>query len=368
MSDSSIGLKDSSIGLKDSSIGLKDSRIGIGVIGAGYWGPNLIRNFHEIENSRVLWVADLSKSNLEKFSRRYPQVKTTSDYQEVLADENVRAVVVATPAVTHFKIAKAALEAGKDVLVEKPLTCSVEDSEALVALARERDLILMVGHLMVYHPAIQFIKSLIEKNELGRIYYLYSTRVNLGKVRTEENTLWNFAPHDVSMILYLLGIAPEKVSASGAAYLQKGIEDVAFMTLHFPDQILAHCHVSWLDPHKVRRLTVVGDKKMVVFDDTAGAEVRIYDKGVDKVQTYETYGESLTIRSGDINIPRLPAREPLKEECSHFLSCVKDRKKPLTDGISGLEVLKVLVGADTSIHGKGEPVQLNSKPKVMEAG
>ncbi|MDP7422804.1 MAG: Gfo/Idh/MocA family oxidoreductase [bacterium] len=338
---------------------MNNDKIGIGVIGAGYWGPNLIRNFHELQESEVLWVADLSQDSLDKISRRYPSVSTTPDFNNVLADKRVKAVVIATPAVTHFEIAKAALEAGKDVMVEKPLTCSVEESEILVKMAGDRNLVIMVGHLMVYHPAIQYMKSMIDKNELGRIYYLYSTRVNLGKVRTHENTLWNFAPHDISMILYLLGRTPDKVSASGAAYLQSGIEDVAFMTLHFPDETLAHCHVSWLDPHKVRRLTVVGDKKMMVFDDTAGAEVRIYDKGVDRVPTYETYGESLTIRIGDINIPKLPSREPLKEECSHFLTCVRERKQPVTDGASGLEVLKVLVGADRSIRKKGTPVMLD---------
>ncbi|GAJ04551.1 unnamed protein product, partial [marine sediment metagenome] len=234
--------------------------------------------------------------------------------------------------------------------------------EELIRLAEEGGRILMVGHIMEYHPASLRLKEYLDKEELGRIYYLYASRVNLGKVRDIENALWSFAPHDLSLMMFLLDKAPLSVSATGACYLQPGVEDVVFVSLTFEEQIMAHIHVSWLDPHKSRRLTIVGSKKMVVFDDAASSEkIWLYDKGVESQLDYNTYGEYLSLRTGDIIIPKLESVEPLKTECQHFLDCVRERKKPRSDGLDGLRVLRVLDAAQESLKRGGVPVKLSVK-------
>jgi len=331
----------------------------IGQVGLGAWGKNLLRNFYYLPRCELKIGCDQDSQRLERFRREYSSVRFTTDFGEILSDEELQAVVVATPPESHYPLAKAALKAGKDCFVEKPLVLKVEEGEELVELAQREGNVLMVGHIMEYHPAALKLKELIDSGELGKIYYLYSTRVNLGKVREIENALWSFAPHDVSIILYLLDEEPVRVTANGMAYLREGIEDVAFSTLYFADGMLAHIHVSWLDPHKIRKVTVVGQKKMAVFDDMESAEkIRIYDKGVDTHKDYASYGEYLSLRHGDILIPKLDLVEPLKAECAHFLQCVENRSTPKSDGRDGLRVLRVLAAAQRSLENGGTPIEI----------
>jgi len=333
--------------------------IRIGQIGVGAWGKNLLRNFATLGDCQVVACSDLDSGVLERVEDTYPHIRVSPDPLEVIKNPEVQAVVVATPASTHYGLAKQALQVGKDVFVEKPLTLSLKDAEDLVDTAERQGRILMVGHLMEYHPALVQLKQYIDEGQLGEVYYIYSTRVNLGKIRKDENALWSFAPHDISMALYLLGEEPKRVAAVGQYYLQVGVEDVAFLTLHFCDRIMAHIHVSWLDPHKIRKLTVVGSKKMAVFDDTQSAEmIRLYDKGVDQVFDYETYGEALSLRVGDVIIPRVKMSEPLRIECQHFLDCIARRRPPRSDGQDGLRVVRVLEAAQQSMDQGGRPVEI----------
>jgi predicted dehydrogenase len=333
--------------------------IKIAQIGLGAWGKNLLRNFVAQRGARVVAVCDASTQALEAAQRNYPTVDITTKPEEIFGRAEVDAVVIATPPASHFELAMAAVEAGKDVFVEKPLVLSSADGLRLVKRAEEKGRILMVGHIMVHHPASLKLKEYIDSGELGRIYYVYATRVNLGKVRDIENAMWSFAPHDISLIVFLLGKRPVRVSAVGQAYLQSGIQDVAFVTLQFPDDTLGHIHTSWLDPHKDRNLTVVGSKKMVLFDDTQATEkIKVYDKGVDARQDYATYGEYLSLRTGDIVIPNVPTAEPLALECRHFLDSVENRTRPRSDGRSGLEVLRILEAAQQSMDSGGKPVDL----------
>jgi len=331
----------------------------IGLIGCGAWGKNLLRNFSNLPGCVLVSCCDEDPRQIKKLSPDYPRVKFTERYTEIIGDPELDAVVISTPPASHFELSRSAILSGKDVFVEKPLVLKVKEGEELVRLAEEKKRILMVGHIMEYHAATLKLKEYIEKGELGRIYYLYSTRVNLGKVRDIENALWSFAPHDISMILFLLDKDPVSVTATGECYLQKGIEDVAFMTMHFEDGVMAHVHVSWLDPHKDRKLTVVGNKKMAVFDDTRSAEkIWIYDKGVETKQDYSTYGEYLSLRFGDILIPRIESTEPLRMECQHFVECVAHRRTPRSDGRDGLRVLRVLDAAQRSLKMGGTPVKI----------
>ena len=332
--------------------------IRLAVIGAGHWGPNLIRNFGAQDEAVVSTVCDVDEEVLSKIRSQYPTVGLTADSNDVMKDADIDAVVVASSAVSHAPLVRAALEAGKDVFVEKPLALSVKDGEELVGLAEKKKRILMVGHLLEYHPAVEWIKNHIDKGSLGDIRYVYSTRVNLGKLRREENALWSFAPHDISVILFLVGSEPQEVTARGQAYLQDGVEDVVFLTIQFPDKVMAHIHVSWLDPHKIRKFTIVGSKEMVVFDDVESSEkIRVYDKGVDYKGSYDSYGELLTLRIGDIHIPKVAMKEPLKIECQTFIESVQTRKPPRTDGHDGLRVLRVLDAAQKSLDGGGIPVK-----------
>lgn len=331
----------------------------LAVIGAGYWGPNLIRNFSQLADCNLKAIADLEEENLRRISDSYPKAKKTSLTSEVFQAEEIEAVVIATTAETHYELAREALEAGKDVFVEKPLTLDVQHGRELVELAEERGRILMVGHLLLYHPAVKRLKDYVDSGELGDLYYVYSTRVSLGQVRKSENALWSFAPHDVYVVTYLLDEKPEKVTATGESYLRDGVFDVAFIALHFPDRKLAHIHVSWLDPHKIRKITLVGSRKMVVFDDTESAEkIRLYDKGVDYRPAFADYPESLSLRIGDIHIPKVDATEPLRLECQHFIDCVANRQRPLSDGENGLEVVEILKAAQRSLDAGGQPVEL----------
>jgi predicted dehydrogenase len=335
--------------------------IKIGLIGCGAWGKNLLRNFSNLPGCVLLSCCDENPKLIENLRPSYPKAEFTLKSAEIIENPNLDAVVIATPPASHFQLCQEAILADKDVFVEKPLVLDTKQGEELVELAEKKRKILMVGHIMEYHTATLKLKEYIDKGELGRVYYLYSTRVNLGKVRDIENALWSFAPHDISMILFLLEKEPTSVTATGRCYLQKdkGIEDVVFMNMHFEDGTMAHVHVSWLDPHKERRLTVVGDKKMAVFDDTRSAEkIWIYDKGVDTKQDYSTYGEYLSLRFGDVLIPQIPSTEPLKTECQHFVDCVQNRKRPRSDGKDGLRVSKVLDAAQRSLKMGGSPVRI----------
>jgi predicted dehydrogenase len=333
--------------------------VSIGQIGLGAWGRNLLRTFYNIPEAGLKIGCDVSTEQLSRISGAFPGVTWTKDYSELVSDSDINAVVIATPPADHFQLASRALEAGKDVFVEKPLALNVDDGRKLVELADKNDRILMVGHIMEYHPASLKLKEFISSGKLGRVYYLYSSRVNLGKVRDIENSLWSFAPHDISLIMFLLGKIPVGVTSTGASYLQKEIEDVSFLTLHFEDKTMAHIHVSWLDPHKERKLTVVGSKMMAVFDDTESTEkIRLYDKGVDTKLDYTTYGEYLSLRAGDILIPKVDSTEPLMAECKHFIDCVQNRKRPISDGNDGLRVLTVLTAAQDSMQKGGAPVEI----------
>ena len=290
----------------------------------------------------------------------YPSVEVVDDFQVVLDDPAVAAIVVATHAPSHFEVAEAALRADRDVFVEKPLCLSGDEAATLCRLAEESGRILMVGHLLLYHPAVERLKALIEEGELGDVLYIYAQRVNLGVVRREENAWWSLAPHDISVANYLLGSCPEAVSATGSCYLQseRGIEDVVFATLHYPDGRMAHVHVSWLDPHKTRKLTVVGSKKMAVFDDTSpDQKLAVFDKGVEPPATL-SYEEGVRIRTGDILIPALKMAEPLRRECMAFLDAVRTRKAPVADGASGLHVVRALEGGSASLAQGGARIEL----------
>jgi predicted dehydrogenase len=313
----------------------------IGVAGLGYWGPNLARNFAEL--GRLSWLCDLDEDLRTTFAARYPGARVTGSFDELLAADDVEGVVVATPVPTHYALAKRALEAGKHVLVEKPPAMRASEIDELVALADERGLVLMPGHLLLYHPGVRKLKQLIDAEELGEVLCVYGNRQNLGIVRTDENALWSLGVHDLSVILYLLDEEPEEAVAYGRDFLTEGVEDVVFCYLRFPSGKIAHMHLSWLDPHKMRRMTVVGREKMVVFDDMElERKVTVYEKSPWK--RAETYGEWQT-RSGDIYVPKIATDEPLKLECQEFLRLIAgegDRRKVADDGARVVRALERL--------------------------
>jgi predicted dehydrogenase len=329
----------------------------IGLVGYGYWGPNLARNFHALADAHLVAVADADAKRLDEPARLYA-ARTCTDYRELLADPTLDAVAVSTPARTHFEIAHAALERGKHVLIEKPLAMSSEEARRLIALAEQNKRVLMVGHTFEHNPAVWKIRELIEQRAIGDVYYIYANRVNLGRVQRDINALWSIAPHDISILLYVLGAMPLEVSARGATYLNENVEDVVFVTLTFPNKVLAHVHASWLDPSKVRQMTIVGSEKMIVYDDVdTEARLRIYDKGVYKRGA--DYGEfQLKIHSGDINIPKIDMSEPLRNECAHFVDCVREGKRPRTDGENGLRVVRVLEAAQESLAKNGAAIAI----------
>lgn len=334
-------------------------KIKVGQIGLGDWGKNLLRNFIGIINCQVAVACDSNGSTCLRVTEMFPGLATTGKYENLLDDSALDAIIIATPPALHYEMAMRAIEAGKDVFVEKPLVLDLEQGKKLVALAQKNNRILMVGHIMLYHPASLLLKKYIDCGELGEIHYLYSQRINLGKVRDIENSLWSFAPHDISLMMFLLGKMPVRVNATGAAYLQKNVEDVCFITIQFEDKTLAHIHVSWLDPHKIRKLTIVGSKKMAVFNDTESAEkIWLYDKGINARLDYSSYSEYMSLRIGDITLPRVPGGEPLRAECLHFLECVATRQQPRSDGRDGLRVLAVLQAAQQSLERGGVPVEI----------
>ncbi len=329
----------------------------VAVVGCGAWGRNLVRTFHTLPGSRLLAACDIDERRLVQMRAQFPGLRTTVELASVLAEPALEAVVVGTSAVAHKEVALAAIASGRHVYVEKPLTLSAADAVEVAEAARARGVVLMVGHLLLYHPAVLYLRRLLDEGRLGDVHYMYSRRVNLGTVRRDEDALWSFAPHDVSVMNFLMGAQPESVSARGQAYLQPGIADVAFVALRYPGGRLGQIHVSWLDPHKERRLTIVGSRQMAVFDDGEATEkVRIYDKGADVSREYATYGEYLGLRHGDVLIPRIEATEPLAAEGTHFLDCVRTGAKPRTDGAEGVAVVRVLEAASESLRLDGAPV------------
>lgn len=337
---------------------MSENILNVAIVGAGYWGKNLVRNFATAKRCSLKYVCDLDKKLLAVQKKNFPSIVTTTNLEEVLSDTEIDAVVIATEVPTHFEIAQKSLEAGKHTYVEKPLTLKADDAKALVELAKEKKLKLMVGHLLEYHPAVNFLKEMIDKGQLGQPYYMYTQRVNLGIVRQDENAWWSLAPHDISVICYLLGSEPVSVAAHGQCYLQKNIEDVVFATIKFADGKVANVHCSWLDPHKIRKMTVVGSEKMVTFDDMEATEkIRIYDKGAAvKHDITTSYAEVISLRFGDIVIPKVPSGEPLALECKHFIDCVLDGMPIRSDGIEGLRVVRVLEAGQKSLKSNGEPV------------
>ncbi|MFZ0680836.1 Gfo/Idh/MocA family protein [Candidatus Binatus sp.] len=336
---------------------------GIGVVGLGYWGPNWVRNLHQSQAARRIVACDLDQKRRLHVSQLYSDLETTSHFEDLLNDDDIEGIVVATPVGTHYGMAKRALEAGKSVLVEKPMATSNEDANDLVKTAREKNLILMVGHTFEYSAPVLKMHDIIASGELGDVFYISSVRANLGLFQRDVNVTWDLATHDISIILNLMnGHEPEAVSCQGESHYGSGVEDVAMLTLRFERNVIAFIHVSWLDPDKIRRTTVVGSRKMLVYDDTAPQEkIRIYDKGVTAQKYYDTFGEfQFSYRYGDIQIPRIEEKEPLFCECEHFVNCIKSGQTPNTDGVNGARVVSVLEAANYSLRRGGLMVPLGA--------
>jgi predicted dehydrogenase len=328
----------------------------VGVVGLGYWGPNLARNFEAIEDAELGWCCDRDPASRERWSGSFPSARFTAELDEMLADDDLDAVVITTSVSSHAELAERALEAGKHCLVEKPLARDAAAAERLATLAERRGLTLMAGHLLEYHPGIERLRELVRDDELGAIRYLASRRLNLGKVRSDENALWSLGAHDVSVLLTLVDEAPIEAWAHGAAFLSDGIEDVVFAFLRYPSGVVAHLHLSWLDPHKERRLTVVGSRRMATFDEMAlERKLTVFDRGFDR--SFESYGEYIT-RSGAAWSPAVSNREPLRIECEHFLHCVRTGERPRSDGESGIRVVRVLEALEGSLRSGGSAVEV----------
>ena len=322
----------------------------VGVVGLGYWGPNLARNFDRLPGARLAWICDASDAARARLGAAFPGTRACASLEEMLADPGLDAVAVATPVSTHAAIAEKVLGAGKHCFVEKPLAQSVTEAEGVVAAAERADRVLMVGHLLEYHPGLEKLKAIADSGDLGGLFYLYGNRLNLGKLRADENALWSLGAHDVSVLLRLAGEEPAELEAFGESYMRHGVEDVVFCHLRFPSGLSAHLHLSWLDPHKERRFTVVGSKRMATFDDMAlEQKVTVYDKGFD--QDFSSYGEYIA-RSGDVWSPRVSNEEPLRIECRHFLDCVREGREPRSGAESGVRVVRVLEQLDRSLRSR----------------
>ena len=325
-------------------------KLKVAQIGVGYWGPNLLRNLITNKNCDVKRVVDYSKERQQFVSGLYPSIKVSGKIDEIINDQNIDAVIIATPVATHFDLAMRCLEAGKHILVEKPMATTVEEVQQIGKLAKKNNLVAMVGHTFLFNSAVRYVKTLIESGELGDIRYIYSQRVNLGRIRNDVDALWNLAPHDVSIIQYWLNEPePVSVSRSGQAYVQDGIDDVVFLNINYPGNIMAHIHVSWLDPHKIRRMTVVGSKKMVVYDDIAENKIIIYDKGIDRLAILGEHMDfdnpssfNFSHRSGDVIMPKINWVEPLKTEIAHFVECIQHSTSCLTDAYHAEKVVNIL--------------------------
>ncbi len=331
----------------------------VAIVGLGYWGPNLLRNLYETRRCHRLVACDLNASKLERAQLRYPSIEVTTDFNTVITDGDIDAVVIATPVSTHAPLAQAALEAGKHVFVEKPMASNKEEAMQLIDLAERHQRVLMVGHTFEFSPPVLKIKEVIERGDLGDIFYISSSRVNLGLHQKDISVIWDLAPHDFSSIFFWLDEMPKYISAMGRDYVQRGIPDVAFINLEFASGVIAHVQVSWLAPSKLRRTTLIGSDKMLVYDDTENIEkVKIFDKGVD-YKDPETFGEyQLSYRAGDVVSPRLDTYEPLFKEMEHFLDCCETGQRPKTDGYNGLRVVKALEAAEKSLRNGSQVVEI----------
>lgn len=353
---------------------MNNKRTVLAQIGCGYWGPNLLRNFSAQPDCWVKLVADTNEERLAYVSANFPKTQTVKDIGSVLSDPEIDAVIVATPADSHYLLVKQVLESNKHVFVEKPLATSTKEADELTALARDKSLTLMAGHTFLYNAAVRYAKKLLDEGELGQVYYIYSQRLNLGQVRSDVNAWWNLAPHDVSILLYLMNDElPVAVSATGVSYIQPGIEDVVFATLKWASGITAHIHVSWLDPGKVRKMTLVGSRKMVVYDDVSDDKIMIYDKGVDRVpkigeqMDYDQLNSyQLVHRTGDVWLPRIFFEEPLKLEAAHFLECLASGQTPLTGPKHARDVVAVLEATHTALQ-TGQSVLLSDAAGAASA-
>lgn len=332
-----------------NTVGMKEI-MKIAQIGCGYWGPNLLRNLVANKECQVKTLVDLEQQRRDFVKNQYPSVDVTDNVQHVFSDSSIDAVVIATPAATHFDLTIEALESGMHVLAEKPMAMKIEEVEEIDALAQKKKLVVMAGHTFIYNAAVRYLKKLIDSGELGDIRYIYSQRLNLGRIRSDVDALWNFAPHDISIIQYWLGDpVPVSVTQSGMDYVQTGVNDVVFLNLIYPDNVMANIHVSWLDPHKVRRMTVVGSRKMVVYDDIAENKITIYDKGIDRMAVlgehmdFDSPGKiSFSHRSGDVIMPKIEWKEPLKVEIEHFVDCIQNGTPCLTDARHARQVVNIL--------------------------
>ena len=338
----------------------------IGVIGCGYWGPNLLRNFSESEDAHLRWMCDVDAKRLEAMGRRYPSAKTTTDYSQLLADPELAAVVIATPVSTHFNFAREALRAGKHVLVEKPFTANVAEAEELIELAERSGLTLMVDHTFIYTGAVRKVKEMVQSGELGELLYFDSVRINLGLFQRDINVVWDLAPHDLAIMDFIIDRQPLSVTATGSCHVERGIENIAYVMLRFPEEFIAHFHFNWLSPVKIRRTLIAGSRKMVVYDDIEPTEkIRVYDKGVmvtrteDAEDKEDAYRTLVSYRTGDVWVPKLDSTEALRYVVSEFLSSIAEKRRPLTDGSSGLRVVRILQAAQESISQNGRPVELS---------
>ena len=338
---------------------MTNSIVTVAQIGCGYWGPNLLRNFSALHDQcRVKYVADMSLERRRFVERTYPSTSAIEDWEVALHDPDVDALIIATPASTHAALARRALEQGKHVFVEKPLAMCASAAADLIRIAAGRQLTLMVGHTFLYNGAVEYLKNIVASGDLGSVYYMYAQRLNLGVIRSDLNAMWNLAPHDISIMMYILGHAPTSISATGTAYIQDGIEDVVFMNLKFPGKVHASIHVSWLDPNKVRRTTVVGSRRMVVYDDVADDKIAVYDKGIDRHVPDNPFDApsptKLVHRAGDVWLPRVQFVEPIRVEAQHFLECVRTGAPPKSDGRNGRDVVAVLEAGERSLkNGSG---------------
>jgi len=334
--------------------------IKVAVVGVGYWGPNLIRNFVANPHTQIDWVVDRKQERLDFIRKIYPSLKTEKDYKEILKIPEIDLVAISTPVFTHYEIAKAALEAGKHVLIEKPMTSNVKEAEELVNLAEKKQLKLFVDHTFVFTGAVRKIKELIRSGEVGDLYYFDSVRVNLGLFQHDVNVIWDLAPHDISIMHYLLEQYPDSVVATGADHLGNGLEDVAYMTVYYPNNLIAHIHTNWLSPVKIRQTLIAGSKKMIVWDDNQPSEkVRVYDKGIKVIKTPDQiYHTLIQYRTGDMYCPKIDTTEALATETQHIVDCLENNAQPLVDGEAGLMVVRILEAAQKSIKQRGKEIKI----------
>jgi len=338
----------------------RNSEVRIGIIGCGYWGPNLVRNFNEIDGAKMASCCDIRRERIHFIKNRYPSIEITTDYKDVLEDTEIDAVAIATPVHTHYKLAKAALQSGKHVLIEKPMTASTRDASKLIEIAQRENKILMVDHTFIYTGAVRKIKEITESGEIGKIYYFDSVRVNLGLFQHDVNVIWDLAPHDISIMDYVIGVKPLRVRAVGNSHIDNKVENIAYIHIDFENDLSAHLHINWLAPVKVRRIIIGGSNKMIVYDDNEPSEkVKIYDKGVSMIENKESiYQTLIQYRTGDMYAPKLDHTEALQSECRHFVNCIKNNTNPLTGGKSGAKVVKILEAADMSIRKGGRSISL----------